>query len=467
MKNDLHNELAGLLVGLQENSLTESQKLRLNQILKENSEMLDVFHDQLYIDAMLQWHFGTVGLELPEKSEIINFKAKKHILMGIISLAACLLLALGLLFWGKMQSPAKKTEPVSVKLASGWEIIPSDRAVYEIVSSTSLNLKQGELFVESVLNSNKAVLPLSVETVSGTATAKGTSFYIGAHNEKGEIKMSTGKIGRLTRVLVLSGVVTLSNALGMVTGTANELLTAKEDAKPTKEVVNSNSDFAANLKKKAGEKLPIGKIINPYRFDFFGIRGQSNTGTFILCIDASKSMFEGNDDDDKLKGRVNKTIDHFVEDMLFDIVIFSENGIKTFRDKLVFANKENKEKAKAFINDINSNGDYTASYANVELEGESSFVEKGGSRIDLALAESLKQGPDTICILSGKMTKQVSFADMKVHLKKLSDKYYHQNGLINPIIHTVGYNVDKDGGNFLKNIAKKYKGKYRRIRIIR
>jgi len=73
--------------------------------------------------------------------------------------------------------------------------------------------------------------------------------------------MNTEKIGRLTRVLVLSGVVTLGNALGTVTGTANELLSAKDGSKPAKEVVKSNSDFRSKISIRNSRRKTLGRTV--------------------------------------------------------------------------------------------------------------------------------------------------------------------------------------------------------------
>jgi serpin B len=51
----------------------------------------------------------------------------------------------------------------------------------------------------------------------------------------------------LTRVLVLSGVVTLTTAMGSIEGTPGDLLAAEPGKAPTKLVVQANSDFAFDL----------------------------------------------------------------------------------------------------------------------------------------------------------------------------------------------------------------------------
>jgi len=72
-------------------------------------------------------------------------------LMTVLSIAACLAIAVGVFFWGKMASLtqgkptpgiAKTIPTVSAKFAEEWSIVPTGNAVYEIVSSTCIRLKQ-------------------------------------------------------------------------------------------------------------------------------------------------------------------------------------------------------------------------------------------------------------------------------------------------------------------------------------
>lgn len=69
----------------------------------------------------------------------------------------------------------------------------------------------------------------------------------------------------LTRVLVLAGVVTLTNAAGSVEGTSGELLAAEEGSAPVKQVAEAGNDFAFGLyqqlaRENAGENL----FFSPY-----------------------------------------------------------------------------------------------------------------------------------------------------------------------------------------------------------
>ncbi len=159
------------------------------------------------------------------------------------------------------------TPPVAsaaLTLASGWRIEPTGTAVFRAVAADRVRLDEGELLIESAepVEPGATRPPLAIETPVGTATAYGTSFYIGTHQAS---KGTTMKMTRLTRVLVLSGVVTLASSLGSVSGGANELLAAEDGQAPVKVVVRTNSDFAFDLyaqfaKENAGKNM----FFSPY-----------------------------------------------------------------------------------------------------------------------------------------------------------------------------------------------------------
>ncbi|MDP6491517.1 MAG: hypothetical protein QGG69_07095, partial [Kiritimatiellia bacterium] len=57
--------------------------------------------------------------------------------------------------------------------------------------------------------------------------------------------------------------------------------------------------------------------------------------------------------------------------------------------------------------------------------------------------------------------------DFIKHIALLHGKYYQPAGLPEPQIHGIGYAIDKDGHRFLQQLAKHYKGQYRRVTRIR
>jgi len=88
----------------------------------------------------------------------------------------------------------------------------------------------------------------------------------------------------MTRVLVLSGVVTLTTAMGSIEGTAGDLLAAEPGKAPTKLTVQANSGFAVDLYQQLSkEEGNVGKnlLFSPYSISsalamtMEGARGQT------------------------------------------------------------------------------------------------------------------------------------------------------------------------------------------------
>jgi serine protease inhibitor len=190
-----------------------------------------------------------------------------------VAAAAAVLLAVGATAWLARPGKAPRTTggpPIVVPtvqaaaLAPGWRA-EGRGAEYEIAEPGLVRLERGELFVESVPvdPADTPRGPLKIETSAGVAVATGTKFYIGSHALAPQLEGT--EMTRMTRVLVLAGVVTLTNALGTVTGGANDLLAAEADTAPVKLAVRANSDFAFDMyqqlaKENAGKNL----FFSPY-----------------------------------------------------------------------------------------------------------------------------------------------------------------------------------------------------------
>lgn len=57
--------------------------------------------------------------------------------------------------------------------------------------------------------------------------------------------------------------------------------------------------------------------------------------------------------------------------------------------------------------------------------------------------------------------------DFLNHLELLHEALYAKKGRKLPVIHCIGYQIDNEGGDFLKKVARTYKGNYRRVSQIR
>jgi serine protease inhibitor len=188
--------------------------------------------------------------------------ALRRYLMSAFAAAACLVAGVSIWLASRGHNPnrpdvAKKPtdeRPIpEVTLAAGWRVAPTGAADYRIVAADRISLLNGELFVESTaleMGGTKRP-PLHIETSAGTATAAGTSFYIGSHTAESNTPNATNVKGAVmspfTRVLVLAGMVTLANSQGSIAGQANQLLAAEPDKAPVNLAITANSDFALDL----------------------------------------------------------------------------------------------------------------------------------------------------------------------------------------------------------------------------
>jgi hypothetical protein len=60
-----------------------------------------------------------------------------------------------------------------------------------------------------------------------------------------------------------------------------------------------------------------------------------------------------------------------------------------------------------------------------------------------------------------------TLADFVKYLNLMYEKEYKPKGIPEPVIYCIGYQIDRDGGSFLKNLASHYNGQYRSVRQIR
>ncbi len=181
--------------------------------------------------------------------------------------AAAALVVISLSVWKTIVPPT----PVPLaRLDARWVLEPTAGADYRVLDTNRVELRKGELRLHSLQPAS-----MVVETPGAIATAQGTDFFIGTHaaktkdnpqpnNQERNNKMKL-KMQNLTRVLVLTGVVTLTNAHGETTGKADNLLVAEAGKAPVNHAIAANSDFAVGLygalaKENVGKNL----FFSPY-----------------------------------------------------------------------------------------------------------------------------------------------------------------------------------------------------------
>ena len=241
--------------------------------IEGNPDRRRQFLDHLYLDTTLSGIHALPDLEAAAPSpKITPFPGW---LRPAALIAACLTLAFFLWqFIGQGNSPKTKpviaTLPAVITLDSGWQIKRTGNALLEVLGDGRLSLTRGEIFVTSTASTTSTTSttkPLHIKTPNGEATAKGTQFYIAHHpnQTKTEKTMTTNQPKSKTRVLVLSGIVTLANNFGTVSAETGELAEADAGKSPVKEIVQANSSFAIDLyhtlsKENDGENL----FFSPY-----------------------------------------------------------------------------------------------------------------------------------------------------------------------------------------------------------
>ena len=237
---------------------------QLNRELASSPDRVRAFNDLRLLMGALPELMRESGAVRPTKT--IRFPLP---LLWIAAMAACLVI--GLTMWLQPPQevapgrPSQAARLATTELAPGW-VCESRGATFSIIAPGRVRLEQGELFVKSVaMDAGQGERrPLSIETDAGIATAKGTEFYIGNHQNNRQ-KGNEMNAMHATRVLVLSGIVTLTNQFGAVAGEANDLLVANPDSTPVKETVTANSQFAVDLYKQlAKENEGKNLFFSPY-----------------------------------------------------------------------------------------------------------------------------------------------------------------------------------------------------------
>ena len=323
------NELLRLCGLLVDEQLSETDAQRLAKLLAADSDARAFYRSYMDAHARLLLHYEPVPVvdktaEQPVDRVVAGHGSAqtRHLMtnwrrLAPIAAAASLLLALGVwLVWSGDEAPPvaggdpkppvapqdDPIEPPRVQVAGHWQITPIGNVDFRVIEPTLVRLDRGELLVESMEEEASAPpgdagASLRVKTPHGDVVATGTKFYVGTHKPAGNRESTM--FSPLTRVLVLSGVVTLTTALGSIEGTAGNLLAAEPDKAPTKIAVQANSDFAWDLygqlaKENGGKNL----FFSPYSISSAlamtaeGARGQTakEMGTVLRLPDSTRRV---------------------------------------------------------------------------------------------------------------------------------------------------------------------------------
>ncbi len=246
-------ELDELLAQAELDALDAAQSARLNDLLREHDGALEAIVESLEVDALLRWHHGVARPE----ARIVR-RPRVWRVLGLATAAAALF-AIAYLNWGAGVSEKALPEVAAYQSmqTGNWAIESHRDAQFEVVSQSVVRLARGELLVRSVALDPGALV---IETPGGRVQAEGTEFYVGAHERAGGLlPMKT-----MTRVLVLSGTVALSNSLGSATAGRGELLVAEQGSTPVALVARANNAFGFDLYKELAKAKGENLFFSPY-----------------------------------------------------------------------------------------------------------------------------------------------------------------------------------------------------------
>jgi serine protease inhibitor len=267
-----------------------------------DDESLREFGRQLAMDSLLM----EALLERPAE---IQSPPRPRWRAPALAVAASVLLSIGVtaMLWTRDPEralPDTKAIATAPRLAAGWRIIPTGDAVYRVMAPGSVRLDRGEIAVESVPGDGGADRPaLTIATPDSTAKASESEFLIATY----PIEPSTPKgpaMRSLTRILVLAGVVAMSNPHGAVTGQAGQLLAADSDKAPVNHAVKASGDFAFDLYKQlAKDNKGKNLFFSPYSMSTAllmtaeGARGETaeQMGKVLRFPEAARPIGAGND----------------------------------------------------------------------------------------------------------------------------------------------------------------------------
>lgn len=259
MPEPIDFQLSELFQLYADDQLDSEQAETLQKALREDVATRDAFvafclHAQLLKEVLAEEAelSGRTSLPLMESADE-KPNSRRTLSIAVAVMAACVLVVIGV--WNRLDGLRPD------QTAARWKITPTGDADYEFVEPTRVRLHRGELLVES----DPAVPgePLSVITPAGEAVASGTRFYIGAH--QASIKKDIPMFQPITRVLILTGIVSLATSAGSVEGTEGDLLAAEPDQMPVRVTVKANSDFAFDLYRRlAGQNGGGNLFFSPY-----------------------------------------------------------------------------------------------------------------------------------------------------------------------------------------------------------
>jgi len=160
--------------------------------------------------------------------------------------------------------------------------------------------------------------------------------------------------------------------------------------------------------------------------NFFGIQAAGER--IAICVDVSVSMVEeergGAPGFLRVKQRVNEVLDAIKDGTLFNLIVFADGCSILASDKMLYANNENRNRAKQFLAPFNSEGQWGHDRGNFSSFSKGLQAEGGTTRLDLALSAAMSQGADTILVISDglpQVRRTLSDAERDAHNRRVAE----------------------------------------------
>lgn len=223
----------------------------------DDDESLREYGRQLAMDSLLRQHYQTsaampvaalIESESPQSLPSISHRsAWRHRYRWVAAAAVAVTITTFLMF-PSWRGPRHVTHSIARQL-HGWTIDPVGEAQYTVTGTNVVQLERGEIMI--VRTGDEQATPLTVQTPNSQITSRQAKCLIGVHHASQDsfIPGAPNMWKQLTRVLVLSGLVTLATDRGAVEGQAAELLAAADKQPPVAVTVavQSNTQFAVDL----------------------------------------------------------------------------------------------------------------------------------------------------------------------------------------------------------------------------
>jgi len=241
----------------------------------------------------------------------------------------------------------------------------------------------------------------------------------------------------------------------------------------------AGDDAGGDAATNTASSNPVARVSSTVTF--FGIPAKGER--LAILLDASRRLalpeMGGASGCQRVKERVGQMLDDLQDGTRFNVIVF-DDACTTMAPAMVPARHETRRQARQFLRAFNTEGHWgltTGTYSG----GDGLAAGGGATRLDLAIAAAMKDGADTILIISAGLPRvqkagappASQAAPLDTRLWKLPDFIQHiallsaageHAGRPPPVIDCIGYQVDRESSAFLQQLAAAYKGHYRLMR---